>query len=251
MAMAGCTALALTLTGCGDDTAERTEEWAAEFCDAAGGRLQQIQAANTALAEASESDEEPAVVQEVYSESYGQLSEAYAGLAEAVESAGDPPVDDGEQLREDAVAELNALSESYDGLRQASDELDTADRAAFAEGLREMVGQLEEFGQIGGDALTRLQSGELGEAMAEQEGCRVPGSPVDGDGDPDGVGSQGGEGDGSGNAENPEGSGDSGDSGDSGGSGDTDGSEGSEDADAAEEAGDPAEDAADEEETEG
>ncbi|MCE7080090.1 small secreted protein [Streptomyces sp. ST2-7A] len=194
MAMAGCATLALVLTGCGDDTAERTEEWAAEFCDAAGPRLQQIQAANTSLAEASESDEEPEVVQEVYSESYGRLSDAYAGLAEAVEGAGDPPVDDGEQLREDATAELNALSESYDGLREASDELDTADRAAFAEGLREMVGQLEEFGQIGGDALTRLQSGQLGEAMAEQEGCRVPGSPVDGDADPDGAGTEGTEG---------------------------------------------------------
>ncbi|MQS09913.1 small secreted protein, partial [Streptomyces alkaliphilus] len=193
MAVAGCTALALTLTGCGDDTAERTEEWAAEFCDAAGPRLQQIQGANTALAEASESDEEPAVVQEVYSDSYGQLADAYAGLADAVEEAGDPPVDDGEQLREDAVAELNALSESYDNLRQASDDLDTSDRAAFAEGLREMVGQLEEFGQLGGDALTRLQSGELGEAMADQEGCRVPGSPVDGDADPDGAGTEDGD----------------------------------------------------------
>lgn len=177
--------LALTLTGCSEDSGEKTEAWAKNVCDQVQPQVERIQAANQALAEASEGSKEPAEVQEVYSSSYGELAAAFDSLAKAVNDAGDPPVDDGEELRTDAVEELNGLSQSYTSLQEASDSLDTSDRAAFAEGLREMVGQLDELGQSGDEALSELQSGDLGDAMARQEGCQSPAPSAPGEGDDD------------------------------------------------------------------
>lgn len=194
-AISGCAVLALTLTACGDDSGEETEAWAKNVCDQLQPQVERIQAANEAIAEISEGDDPPAEVQEVYSASYAELSGAFETLADAVDEAGDPPVSDGEQLRTDAVAELNRLSESYAGLKTASDELDTSDRAAFAEGLRGMVTQLSELAESGDEALTELNSGALGEAMARQEGCQSPTplptaeDPVDED-DADGDGAE-------------------------------------------------------------
>lgn len=179
--------LALALTGCGEDSGEKTEAWAKNVCDQVQPQVERIQAANQALAEASEGSKEPAEVQEVYSSSYGELAAAFDSLAKAVNDAGDPPVDDGEELRTDAVEELNGLSRSYTSLQEASDALDTSDRAAFAEGLREMVGQLDELGQSGDEALSELQSGDLGDAMARQEGCQSP-APTAPEGDDDASG---------------------------------------------------------------
>ncbi|WP_174856187.1 small secreted protein [Streptomyces otsuchiensis] len=177
--VSGCAMLVLTLTACGDDSGEKTEAWAKNVCDQVQPQVERIQAANEAIAEASEGSGEPAEVQEAYSSSYGELSAAFESLATAVDDAGDPPVEDGEELRTDAVEELTGLSQSYEQLQEASDELDTSDRAKFAEGLRAMVGQLEELGQSGDEALSKLQSGDLGDAMARQEGCQspVPGDP--------------------------------------------------------------------------
>jgi hypothetical protein len=183
-ALSGCAALALTLTACGgDDSGERTEEWAKNVCDQLQPQVERIQAANEAVAEVSAGDDAPADVQEVYSASYGELSAAFESLAEAVNGAGDPPVDDGETLRTDAVAELNRLSQSYAELRTASDELNTDDRAEFAEGLRGMAGQLEALSESGDDALSELNSGDLGEAMARQESCQSPVPAPTGDGE--------------------------------------------------------------------
>ncbi|MDB1086532.1 small secreted protein [Streptomyces sp. ACA25] len=187
MAWSGCAVLALTLAGCSGENGARTEAWAEDVCDGMQPEVQKIQAANAAIAEASEGEDEPAEVQEVYSSAYQDLSDAFAGLATAVDEAGDPPVEDGEQLREDAVAELNGTSEAYAGIKEASDGLDTSDRGEFADGLRDMVGRLEELSQTGDEALSRLQSGELGSAMAEQEGCQgAPVVPGDGNGEGDG-----------------------------------------------------------------
>lgn len=170
----GSAVLVLALTSCSDDNGEQTEAWAKNVCDQVQPQVERIQGANAAIAEASEGDGDPADVQEVYSESYQELADAFGALAGAVDDAGDPPVDDGEQLKTDAVAELNGLAASYSDLKTASDELDTSDRGAFAEGLREMVDQLEELGNSGDEALGKLQSGDLGEAMARQKGCQSP-----------------------------------------------------------------------------
>lgn len=186
-AISGCALLALSLTACGDDSGERTEEWAKEFCDQLPPQVERVREANEAIAEVSDRELPPAEVQEVYSSAFGELSGAFESLAGAVDDAGDPPVGDGEELRTAAVAEYRQVSEAYGDLKTDIDELDTSDREAFAEGLRGMVTQLERLGESDNEALAELSSGELGEAMARQEGCRgpvpVPGGEVETGGD--------------------------------------------------------------------
>ncbi|WP_243740812.1 small secreted protein [Streptomyces sp. 8K308] len=203
LALSSSAALVLTLSACGDDSQAQTDEWAKNVCDQVQPQVAQIQAANAAITDASAGDRSPAEVQEADSAAFQDISEAYASLADAVEAAGDPPVDDGAQLREDAVSELRAISDSYAELQQTVEGLDTSDQAAFAEGLQGVAGQLQELGQSGDAALNELQSGELGEAMARQEGCQGPAeAPSDAsedagtetEGESEGGGSESGEG---------------------------------------------------------
>lgn len=193
VALSGCAALTLTLAGCGDDNGEETRQWAEQVCDEVGPQAERMRAANESITEVSESDAPPEEVQEAYAAAYQELSDANAALASAVDDAGDPPVDDGAELREEAVAQLTQQSEAYAEVRETVDGLDTSDRGAFANGLRELVsGQLAELDEANSEALERLQSGELGQALSEQESCQG-GVPAP-DGDDAGEGEDGAEG---------------------------------------------------------
>ncbi len=175
VALAGCAALTLTLSGCGgDDNGEETEAWARRVCGELQPQVEKIQDASAAITEASEGDKSPEEVQEADSAAFGDISDAYAALATAVQDAGEPPVDDGARLRREAVAELTDISESYGELQETIDGLDTSDRSEFADGLTGIADRLAELGESGDEALSELQSGELGEAMAEQPGCQSP-----------------------------------------------------------------------------
>jgi hypothetical protein len=172
-------ALSLTLalsacTGGGDDGGEETEAWAREVCGQVGPQVQKIRDASAAITEASEGDETPKEVQEADSAAFKDISDAYAALAETVQQAGVPPVDNGERLRRDAVEELNDISDSYAELQDTIDGLDTSDQAEFAEGLTDIADRLSELGASGDEALRELQDGELGEAMAQERGCQSP-----------------------------------------------------------------------------
>ncbi|TDC79399.1 small secreted protein [Streptomyces hainanensis] len=188
-------ALMVTLSACGDDSGAQTDEWAKNVCDEVQPQVSQIQAANAAITDASAGDRAPADVQAADSAAFQDISAAYASLADAVDAAGDPPVDEGAQLRQDAVSELRAISESYAALQETVDGLDTSDQAAFADGLQGVAGQLQELGQSGDEALNELQSGELGQAMARQEGCQRPAEVPSGGSDEstDAEGGEGGE----------------------------------------------------------
>ncbi|MDT0341873.1 small secreted protein [Streptomyces litchfieldiae] len=175
VALSGCAALLLTLSACGGgDGDEEADEWARNVCEGLQPQVEKIQSAYAAIAEVSEGNRSPEEVQEADSAAYQDISEAYEALADVVDNAGDPPVDDGAQVREDAVTALHGLSESFAGLKEDMDALDTSDQAAFAEGLSEIVPRLEELGQSGNEALDELESGELGEALSRQEGCQSP-----------------------------------------------------------------------------
>ncbi|UED85531.1 small secreted protein [Streptomyces profundus] len=183
VALSGCAALVFTLAACGGDDDSKVDEWAQNVCDQVQPQVEKIQQANVAIAEASDGSRSPEEVQEADSEAFRNISDAYGSLADAVDGAGDPPVDDGERLREEAVSELRGISDAYGGLQETMAGLDTSDQGQFAEGLQDIAGQLEELGQSGDEALNELQSGELGEAMARQDGCQSPSSPGEGDDD--------------------------------------------------------------------
>ncbi|MFI7274326.1 small secreted protein [Streptomyces sp. NPDC049879] len=190
-ALTCCAALVFTLSACGgDDNREELDAWAKDVCGDIRPQVEKIQEASGAIAAATEGDRSPAEVQETDSAAFQEISDAYAALADAVDGAGDPPVDDGARLREDAVSELRDLSGSYGDLKETVDGLDTSEQAEFSQGLRDVAGQLEELGQSGDQALHELQTGDLGEAMARQEGCR---STPTGDGADDGSGDDAGD----------------------------------------------------------
>ncbi|WP_059010593.1 hypothetical protein [Streptomyces specialis] len=173
--LSGCaTLVALTLSACGGDSGDDTDEWARNVCEQLQPQVERIEAANAAITEASEGNRSPEEVQEADSTAFQDVSDAYAALADAVDQAGDPPVDNGAELRENAVGALRGLSDSYAELKQDIDGLDTSDQGEFAEGLRGIADQLQELGQSGDEALSELQTGELQEAMGRQEGCRSP-----------------------------------------------------------------------------
>jgi chromosome segregation ATPase len=174
VALSGCAALLLTLSACGGDDNGEVDEWATNVCDGLQPQVERIQDAYARIAEVSEGNRSPEEVQEADSTAYQDISDAYAALADVVDNAGDPPVDNGTEVRENAVTALNDLSGSFAELKADMDELDTSDQAAFAEGLGEIVPRLEQLGETGNDALNELESGELGEALGRQEGCQSP-----------------------------------------------------------------------------
>lgn len=183
-ALSGATALGLALTGCSDDGGEERDEWAKQVCDEVKPEVQKIQSANASIDEVSkkkpesDSTEDARKVSEEVkktdSAAFKQISGAYESLAGAVEDAGAPPVDDGEKLHRNAVKELNSLSKQYSGLKTKVDKMDTKDQSEFGKGLKGIADELKSLGESGDKALAKLQSGELGEAMANQEGCKKP-----------------------------------------------------------------------------
>ncbi|NBM19686.1 small secreted protein [Streptomyces sp. GC420] len=169
--------LALTgLTGCSseDNSDDKANDWAKKVCDQVQPQLKNIESANTSIQEATADNSTPEDVQKTDSAAFQKISDAYAALGKAVNNAGAPPVENGAKTQKEAVAELNGTSKAYAELRAKVDELDTKDQAKFADGLKGVADDLEKLSQSGDDALKKLQSGDVGQAMAKQTGCQRP-----------------------------------------------------------------------------
>ncbi|WP_309237812.1 small secreted protein [Streptomyces albidus (ex Kaewkla and Franco 2022)] len=175
-AVCGGAVLALTLTGCSDDSGAQTDAWAKKVCDDVQPQVKKIQEANTSINDASKEKNSSKEVKETDAAAFQKISGAYKSLADSVDKAGPPPVDDGETLHKDAVSELRGISTKYADLRKTVDGLDTKDQAKFAEGLQGVATKLDTLGKSGDKALSKLQSGDVGKAMANQKGCKRPGN---------------------------------------------------------------------------
>lgn len=186
-ALSGGAVLVLTLSGCSDDSDNKVNDWAKKFCDQVQPQLQKIANANAAIEQQTDDQSKPADVQKTDSAAFQQISQAYKELGKAVQSAGAPPVDGGETTQKAAVKELNAASVAYADLKTKVDEFDTKDQAKFADSLNGLADELTKISNNGDQALNKLQSGEVGSAMAKQKGCQKPtGSapPASGPSDP-------------------------------------------------------------------
>ncbi|MEU8678984.1 small secreted protein [Streptomyces sp. NPDC048560] len=173
-ALSGGAVLVLTLSGCSDDSDDKVNDWAKEVCDQVQPQLQKIADANADIQQQTQDNSTPADVQATDSAAFQQISQAYKALGSAVDSAGPPPVDDGETTQQEAVKELNASSAAYAELKTKVDALDTKDQAKFADGLKGIADELNKISTSGDQALKKLQSGEVGAAMAKQKGCQKP-----------------------------------------------------------------------------
>lgn len=177
-ALSGGAVLVLTLSGCSDDSDNKVNDWAKKVCDQVQPQLQKIANANASIQQQTADNSKPADVQKTDSAAFQQISQAYKALGSAVDSAGPPPVDDGETTQKEAVKELNASSAAYANLQKKVDDLNTKDQAKFADGLKGIADELNKISTNGDQALKKLQSGEVGSAMAKQKGCQKPTAPA-------------------------------------------------------------------------
>ncbi|MFE7709274.1 small secreted protein [Streptomyces sp. NPDC057486] len=179
-ALSGGAVLVLTLSGCSDDSGSdnKVNDWAKKVCDQVKPQLQKIANANAAIQQQTADNSKPADVQKTDSAAFQQISQAYKALGTAVDSAGAPPVDNGETTHKEAVKELNASSAAYAELQKKVDALDIKDQAKFADGLKGIADELNKISTNGDQALKKLQSGKVGIAMAKQPGCQKPTASV-------------------------------------------------------------------------
>ncbi|WP_395295423.1 small secreted protein [Kitasatospora hibisci] len=166
--------LAFGAVGCGDDNTKQLESWAANVCGAAKDPIAQAQ---TALADTGQvkTGEAPADLQKRLSTDIGRLAKTNQDIAAAIDSAGAPKVDDGATIQKDTVAELNKAADGYLEVQKKLDAVSNADQSKFADGLRSVADQIQQLASLSTQAQAKLQRGELGAAMAKQEGCK-PGS---------------------------------------------------------------------------
>ncbi|MDQ1009303.1 DNA-binding protein H-NS [Streptomyces sp. V4I23] len=170
-ALSGGAVLVLALSGCGDDSEEKVNNWAKNVCDQAQPQIQKRADAQQAIISTA-ADGKPADIQAADSKAFADIAAADKALAKAVRDAGVPPVDNGEKLRTDAVNELEATAKEYLALKQKVDALDAKDQQKFADGLQEVADGLKKIERMDQDALAKLQAGQLGQAMAKQPGCQ-------------------------------------------------------------------------------
>lgn len=172
-ALSGGAALVLALSGCGGGGGgnKKLDDWAKNVCDQMQPQVKKIQDANSSIATV-QNEEDSKKIQQTDSAAFQANADAYKALATSVDKAGAPPVKDGDSSQRNAVKALNDLSGAYAGLKKRVDELNTSDKAKFAEGLKGIAGDIGKLSSKSDDALKKLQSGDVGKAMAKQPGCQ-------------------------------------------------------------------------------
>ncbi|MFD9608749.1 small secreted protein [Streptomyces sp. NPDC004288] len=176
-ALSGGAVLVLALSGCSDDEGDKVGDWAKTFCDQAKPQIQKRADAHQIIISTA-ADSKPAEIQAADSKAFQDIANADRALAKAVEGAGAPPVENGEKVQQDAIKELNATALAYEGLKKQVDALDPTNQQKFADGLQGVADGLTKIEKMDQNALSKLEEGELGQAMAKQPGCQKPTASV-------------------------------------------------------------------------
>ncbi|MFJ1704426.1 hypothetical protein [Kitasatospora sp. NPDC088346] len=165
-------ALVFGVTACDEDNTAQLGTWAKGLCDAAQTPIAQ---SRTALADTAkvQPEEAPADLQKRLSADLAALGKTNQDLADAIDKAGAPKVDDGVNVQQDAVSELKQAAQGYQDAQKKLDALTVADQAKFADGLRSVGDQVQRLSRLSSQAMNRLQSGELGDALKKQQGCKA------------------------------------------------------------------------------
>ncbi|MFJ8011629.1 small secreted protein [Streptomyces sp. NPDC096339] len=173
-ALSGGAVLMLVLSGCGgDDSDAKGNAWAKKVCDQWSPELKKIETANADIKRVATESSKPEDVQKTDSAAFATMSESYKTMGNALQSAGVPPVKDGQKTLDAAVKGFQSTATGYADLKTKMDALDPKDQTKFAEGLKELAGGLEEATKGGKDALDQLKAGGLDKSMNGQKGCQV------------------------------------------------------------------------------
>ncbi|MFD0397326.1 hypothetical protein ACFV84_12935 [Kitasatospora sp. NPDC059811] len=164
--------LAFGAVGCGgDDNGKQLESWASNVCGSAKDPIVQAQAALADTAQVK-TGETPTELQKRLSTDIGRLAKTNQDIAAAITAAGVPKVKDGENLQKDAVAELTKAADGYQDIQKKLDAVTNTDQSKFADGLRSISDQIQQLASLSTQAQGKLQRGDLGAAMAKQDGCK-------------------------------------------------------------------------------
>ncbi|MFD5461503.1 hypothetical protein ACFWIQ_01570 [Kitasatospora sp. NPDC127059] len=164
--------LAFGAVGCGgDDNSKQLESWASNVCGAAKDPIAQSQAALADTAQVK-TGESPADLKTRLSTDIGRLAKTNQDIAAAIDAAGAPKVDNGAALQKDTVDELKKAADGYQDVQKKLDALPTDDQAKFADALHSVSDKLQQMTSLSTQAQSKLQRGDLGAAMAKQEGCK-------------------------------------------------------------------------------
>ncbi|QMU74684.1 small secreted protein [Streptacidiphilus sp. PB12-B1b] len=163
--------VALGATACSGDNTKQLDAWATTLCGSMQGPVQQ---SNAALADTGtvKPGETPAALQTRLAADLGTLATANTQIAQAVQKAGAPKVDNGAQTQAAAVTELNQAAGGYTSVQQAVSALPVDDQAKFAAGLKGVGDKVQQLAELSTSALQKLQAGALGTALAKQPGCK-------------------------------------------------------------------------------
>ena len=169
--------LAFGATACSSDNTKQLDAWAVNLC---GGMQSPVEQANAALADTGtvKTGETPAALQTRLAADLGTLATANTQIAQAVQKAGAPDVDNGTKTQASAVTELNQAAAGYTSVQQAVSALPVTDQAKFAAGLKGVGDKVQQLAELSTTALQQLQTGDMGTALSKQSGCRTaPAAP--------------------------------------------------------------------------
>ncbi|RII13085.1 hypothetical protein DSC45_24860 [Streptomyces sp. YIM 130001] len=175
-ALSGGAVLVLALSGCSDNKDDELNDWAKSLCGQIQPQLEKsVKAQQTIISTAA--DGKPEDVKKADSEAFQAISDADKAIASALKKAGPPPVDDGEKIQKDAIADLTSASKGYADLKTQVDKLDAKDDSpegldAFSKGLEKVGKDLGKIQKQGDGALKSLLEGEVGDAISKQSECK-------------------------------------------------------------------------------
>jgi hypothetical protein len=159
----------LVACGGGNDTVS-AQEYTSDVCgavkqytDSISNRVSEIQ---------SDAPANPEEGKEVLTSFMNEMISDTDELIAAVDGAGVPDVEDGEQIADEVLTALEDVRVILDDARAQIEDLPTDDPQAFAEGTQEIGTSLQESGEGIQSGLSELQSSELEEASQDVEACQ-------------------------------------------------------------------------------
>ncbi|MEV7614758.1 small secreted protein [Streptomyces sp. NPDC089799] len=172
-AVSGGAVLMLVLSGCSEQSDNKSSDWAKKVCDKWQPEYKKIEAANADLKRVATESSKPDEVKQTDSAAFQTMSEAFGSISLALRDAGDPGGKDAKAAADAAAKGFDDTAKGYAELKSKMDQLDAADQTKFAAGLQELSSGLEKVSADEKAAREKLKAGGLDQPMAEQKGCQA------------------------------------------------------------------------------
>jgi hypothetical protein len=170
--------------GCGGGSGgsaggQSPEAWSTEMCTAVGDWVDELQTRSEALGESTTGATGIDDVRTAFVEFLDDAEARTGEMLDEVEAAGHPDVENGEEIADSLLSELQPMQETLQEARDKAEELPD-DPTAFAQGAQEIgesMQQVSETASTGIDEIDeKYSSSELEQAMNDEPACQGIGS---------------------------------------------------------------------------